>query len=86
MYLYICIHIYTYIDKDTYISIDTDTYIYIHKHVIQIYTQVHIDTYIYIYIDIDTYSDISFKKTFCLMNIRPQDFLSHEPTLWFRRH
>jgi len=31
-------------------------------------------------------SDISFKKTFCLMNIRPQDFLSHEPTLWFRRH
>jgi hypothetical protein len=33
-----------------------------------------------------TMSDISFKKTFCLMNIRPQDFLSHEPTLWFRRH
>jgi len=31
-------------------------------------------------------SDISFKKTFCLMNIRPQDLLSHEPTLWFRRH
>jgi len=31
-------------------------------------------------------SDISFKKTFCLMNIRPQDFLSHEPTLWFGRH
>ena len=31
-------------------------------------------------------SEISFKKTFCLMNIRPQDFLSHEPTLWFRRH
>jgi len=31
-------------------------------------------------------SDISFKKTFCLMNIHPQDFLSHEPTLWFRRH
>jgi len=24
-----------------------------------------------------------FKKTFCLMNIRPQDLLSHEPTLWF---
>ena len=32
------------------------------------------------------YSDTSFKKTFCLMNIRPQDLLSHEPTLWFRRH
>jgi len=32
------------------------------------------------------WSDISLKKTFCLMNIRPQDFLSHEPTLWFRRH
>ena len=31
-------------------------------------------------------SDTSFKKTFCLMNIRPQDLLSHEPTLWFRRH
>ena len=31
-------------------------------------------------------SDISFKKTFCLMNIRPQDLLSHEPTVWFRRH
>jgi len=31
-------------------------------------------------------SDISFKKTFWLMNIRPQDFLSHEPTLWFKRH
>jgi len=30
-------------------------------------------------------SDISFKKTFCLMDTRPQDFLSHEPTLWFRR-
>jgi hypothetical protein len=27
------------------------------------------------------FSDISFKKTFCLMNIRPQDLLSHEPTL-----
>jgi len=26
-------------------------------------------------------SDISFKKTFCLMNIRPHDLLSHEPTL-----
>jgi len=37
--------------------------------------------YKYIYM-----SDISFKKTFCLMNIRPQDFLSHDPTLWFRRH
>ena len=24
-------------------------------------------------------SDISFKKTFCLMNVRPQDLLSHEP-------
>ena len=24
-----------------------------------------------------------FMKTFCLMNIRPQDLLSHEPTLWF---
>jgi len=32
------------------------------------------------------FSDTSFKKTFCLMNIRPQDLLSHEPTLWFRRH
>jgi len=32
------------------------------------------------------FSDITFKKTFCLMNIRPQDFLSHEPTVWFRRH
>ena len=32
-----------------------------------------------------TQSDTSFKKTFCLMNIRPQDLLSHEPTLWFRR-
>jgi len=35
---------------------------------------------------VQTPSDISFKKTFCLMNIRPQDLLSHEPTLWFRRH
>ena len=31
-------------------------------------------------------SDTSFKNTFCLMNIRPQDLLSHEPTLWFMRH
>jgi len=27
-----------------------------------------------------------FKKTFCLMNMWSQDLLSHEPTLWFRRH
>jgi len=26
------------------------------------------------------------QEDLCLMNIRPQDFLSHEPTLWFRRH
>jgi len=26
-----------------------------------------------------------FKKTFCLMKVRPQDLLSHEPTLWSRR-
>jgi len=31
-------------------------------------------------------SDISFKKTFCFINIRPQNLLSDEPTLWFRRH
>ena len=31
-------------------------------------------------------SNISFKKTFCLMNIRPEDLFSHEQTLWFRRH
>ena len=31
-------------------------------------------------------SDISFKKSFCLMDIRPQDLLSREPTLCFRRH
>jgi len=31
-------------------------------------------------------SDHSFKKTFCLMNISPTNLLSHEPTLWFRRH
>ena len=30
-------------------------------------------------------SDIPFKKTFCPMNICPQDFLPQEPTLWFRR-
>ena len=29
-------------------------------------------------------SDNSFKKTLCLMNIYPQDLLSHEPILWFR--
>jgi hypothetical protein len=27
-----------------------------------------------------------FKKTFCLMNVWPQDLLSHDPTLCFRRH
>ena len=31
-------------------------------------------------------SDVSFKKTFCLMNICPQDLLSHEPSLWFGSH
>ena len=31
-------------------------------------------------------SDISFKKTFCLMNIRPQDLLSHESTLLVYAH
>ena len=31
-------------------------------------------------------SVISFKKTFCLMNFRPEDLLSHEPTRWLYRH
>jgi len=35
---------------------------------------------------VDGESDISSKKTLCLVIFRPQDLLSHEPTLWFRRY
>jgi len=28
-------------------------------------------------------SEASFKKNLCLINIRPQDLLSHKPSLWF---
>jgi len=29
-------------------------------------------------------SDHLFRKTLCLVNNRPHDLLSHQPTLWFR--
>jgi len=60
----------------TYTHAYVCSYIYVCMHM-------HICIFTYMYIHI---SDLSFKKNFCLMNIRPQDLLSHEPTLWFRRY
>ena len=60
-------------------------YAYIHAF---IYICVYVYTYkmyAYAYICVDI-SDISFKKTFCLINIRPQDLLSHEPALLVEAH
>jgi len=73
--------------KDSMPGTPSHSFTYVYEYIKQICISMYI-LYIYIHIKPSTarVSDTSFKKTFCLMNIRPQDLLSHEQTLWSRLH